>query len=470
MRRTKALLREAREEVEQVRGENEMLKRRIAQNRARRMRDFEFEVGCSGGLQREEDGDDDGTYPEEGGPRIGNGIDVGIGNGVGYTGGAGSSGPPTPRAQQHQYKYVETQYPNSHSIYQQPTPQPSSSIGNTYNHAHSNHHTHLLSSPPPILPPQAYHSRLPQTPVSKPRRATTNNQNHHNSTHTSTSSASSSSALTTLGLLASQVLSQESFPTSQTSREYEYNNPRGRSARATQQTTPRATTPVRGGGGANTNTATATTVPSTPISQARCHPGPVAKVGRAPKTPTNTRVRRSGVNAPTKNNLAQQGESAVLMATPKYTSPIPQPPTTNTRLNAQPQHPYPPQSSPPHHPHTLALTTTPRSKKRRLSSSSTLSLSLSNTNTNTTSTHDQDTTSLDSEKEGVVGGVEDVEEDSEEKAYLAHLVHTGSPLPRGRKRGKVLGGSGGYVVRGGGPGVKRVRSVLGGVAGGGGGR
>lgn len=69
-----------------------------------------------------------------------------------------------------------------------------------------------------------------------------------------------------------------------------------------------------------------------------------------------------------------------------------------------------------------------------------------------------------------MGGVEDVEEDSEEKAYLAHLVHTGSPLPRGRKRGKVLGGSGGYVVRGGGPGVKRVRSVLGGVAGGGGGR
>ncbi|KAF8451258.1 hypothetical protein BGX38DRAFT_496151 [Terfezia claveryi] len=136
MRRTKALLREAREEVEQMRGENEMLKRRIAQNRARRMRDFEFEVGCSGEVQRGEDGHDDDAYPEEGGARIGNGIGVGIGNTVGYTGGCSSSGPPTPRAQQHQYKYVETQYPNSHSIYQQPTPQPSSSIGITYNHTH----------------------------------------------------------------------------------------------------------------------------------------------------------------------------------------------------------------------------------------------------------------------------------------------------------------------------------------------
>ncbi|KAF8427912.1 hypothetical protein EV426DRAFT_683339 [Tirmania nivea] len=457
LRRAKTLLREAREEVEQVRGENEMLKRRIAQNRARRMRDFEFEVGRGGVLQ---DGDDDDTFPEEGGSRIGNGIGVriGIGNGVGYTREAtrgSSSGPPTPRVQQHQYKYVENHY---HSIYQQPTPQPSSSIGNTHNHTHSNH-SRLPSSPPPIPPPHAYHSRLPQTPVTKPRRATTNNQNYHNSTHTSTSttSASSSSALTTLGLLASQVLSQESFPTSQTSSHGCEYTPGGRPPRTTQQTAPRATTPVRSGGGTNTHAVTATTVPSTPISQARCHPGPVARGGRA-------RGRRSGVNAPTKMNLVNQSESASadgLMATPKYTSPITHT-NINTHAHTQPQHRYPPQSSPPNHLPLPAftLTPTPRPKKRRLSSSSTLSLS--NTNTNTTSTHDQDTASLDSEKERVLGGVdgfEDAEEDPEEKAYLAHLVHTGSPVPRGRKRGKVLGGNGGYVVRGGGAGVKKVRGV-----------
>lgn len=427
LRRTKALLREAREEVVEVKGENDKLKWRIAQNRVQRMRDFE--VDLPPGIAASQNGpgpeeysyDDATTYAEE------------IGAGTGYREDHSSSGgPPTPRASCVQKPHHHHHHHHHHNHQQQPTPQHSSSAGNP----------NLLSSPPPHQHQHHYPARFPQT-----------SPNH----------ATEEDALTTLGMLASRVLSQEGFSEPQTPL----------TSSATQFTT-RATTPVRG--------IPATTIPSTPLSQARNHPGPTRNVARTPKTPAGRGGRAqapraaNAVSTPSrkqKTAAAAATAAAALIATPKYTSPLtaPQQQQQQQYIQHKTYHTQPPLSSsppqlPPSHAHAQPQ---PRGKKRRLSSDSTLSATRGPSSSSSSSSASAFSSSspelLAAQAPGPEGG-----QDEEEREELEFLVRTGSPVARVRKRGKVIGGSGYVPVVGGGAGAgaqggrwnKRSRRMVGG--------
>ena len=365
LRRTKVLLREAREEIVEMKGENERLKKRIRENRVHRMRELGTYMLEGHGNTYEDSSHDDDTHAEE------------RENHYSYHREGGLSRPQTPAS--HQYAGVGTKdhHKNQHSKFQDlPTPRQSSSIG-----------IHLLSSP------RVYsdRERAPQTPLPKPR--TMNNEEED--------------PLTTLGMLASHVLSQESFS--------EPHSPRATGA----QVTTRATTPVR---------PLSTTVPTTPLSQARNHPGPSQQahkksVAKTPKTPGRGAGRSGSKNGVglasqtpgSKRNKCSTVIDAALIATPKYTSPATVPRGISHLQNNR--HPKPNSShqqditsSPPHLFHT-------QGKKRRLSSDSTLS---------------------------ATNGADEAESEEESEEFMQELVRTGSPVPQGRKKGKVLGGSG-YV-------------------------
>ena len=356
LRRTKVLLREAREEIVEMKGENERLKKRIRENRMHRAYMLEGH-----GNTYEDSSHDDDTHAEE------------RENHYSYHREEEVSHPQTPTSHQYAGVGIKDQHKNQHHNYQDlPTPRQSSSIG-----------IHLLSSP------RVYRDRerAPQTPLPKPR--TMNNEEED--------------PLTTLGMLASHVLSQEGFS--------ESHSPRA-------QVTTRATTPVR---------SLSTTVPSTPLSQARNHPGPSQQahkksVTKTPKTPGRggRSGSRGGVSLASqtpgnKRNKSSTAIDAALIATPKYTSPATAPRGVNDLQNSQHQnlnnsHQHDITSSPPH-------LLPPQGKKRRLSSDSTLS---------------------------ATNGADEAESEEESEEFLQELVRTGSPVPQGRKKGKVLGGSG-YV-------------------------
>lgn len=365
LRRTKVLLREAREEIVEMKGENERLKKRIRENRVHRMRELGAYMLEGHGNTYEDSSHDDDTHAEE------------RGNHYSYHREGELSHPPTPTSHQYVGVGAKDLHKNLHHNYQDlPTPRQSSSIG-----------LHHLSSPC-IYPDR---ERAPQTPLPKPR--TMNNEEED--------------PLTTLGMLASHVLSQESFS--------EPHSPRAVGA----QVMTRATTPVR---------SLSTTVPTTPLSQARNHPGPSQQthkksVTKTPKTPSRGAGKlgsKNGVSLASqtpgsKRNKSSAATDAALIATPKYTSPATAPRGTNhlqnnLSHNLNNSHQQEITSSPPH-------LLQPQGKKRRLSSDSTLS---------------------------ATGGADEAESEGESEEFMQELVRTGSPVPQGRKKGKVLGGSG-YV-------------------------
>lgn len=318
LRKAKALLRDAREEINEVRQENERLKKRIRENREHRIRAVEEDYGtCL----------PDELVNEDGG-RVNN------------TRGVGDDSPS---------RYQETLHPPSPGYH--PTP------------SHASIATFFTS------PANSYPEQYPQTPQAKTRSPPSRNEED---------------ALTTLGMLASQVLSQEGL-----------SEPHTPHTTATQITT-RATTPVRG----------ITTVPNTPLSQSRNHPGPQKSASKTPRTPgggkRGTATGSKASKPATVTVGSKRANAAVLMATPKYTSPTG--PQSLTKSNIEP------------YDQDLQQPASSRGKKRKLSSDSTLSLNAPE------------------------GGDE---VDSPHESEIEALVRQGSPVPAAKKKGKSL--ANGYV-------------------------
>ncbi|KAI5794351.1 hypothetical protein DFH27DRAFT_131946 [Peziza echinospora] len=329
LRRAKMLLRDAREEALEVRQENEMLKKRIRENRQHRLRDMEANVeACP--LRKEEEEEDEGN---EGDAKFDHSF------------GPATNGSPYYREVNH----------SSPSMSRQP-------------------HLHQLLSSPGLA-----HGHNPQTPRAKALEIP--NQNGED-------------ALTTLGLLASQVLSQEGLSEPQTPRTNET------------RLTPRSTTPIR---------EISRTVPSTPLSQARNHPGTGARTP-LPQTPR----RRNGVaQTPSKSNkdgnlsTVTPGRKALgavtQYGTPAYTSPAISSSATKKSI-ANGVKVLVPESP---------LASDVRGKKRRLSTESTLSA-----------------TNVDDEV------------DSLNESDIEEVIKDGSPTPQITRTGRVLSnGHTGFIAQ-----------------------